>query len=45
VFKTLLSKDNLDKHKITFLLQYVLFTRQVLKLKELYFAIMARTNV
>ena len=44
VFKTLLSKDNSDKHETLFLLQCVLFTRQALKPEELYFAMMAVTN-
>ena len=45
VFETLLSKDNPDKHETIFLLQCVLFTKRALKLEELYFAMMAATNV
>ncbi|KAH8704305.1 hypothetical protein GQ44DRAFT_778212 [Phaeosphaeriaceae sp. PMI808] len=44
VFKTLLSKDNQDKHETVCLLQYVLFARRALKPEELYFAMVARTN-
>ena len=45
VFETLLSKGNIDKHETIFLLQCVLSTKRALKPEELYFAMMAATNV
>ncbi|KAL6692964.1 ankyrin repeat-containing domain protein [Trichoderma pleuroticola] len=45
VFLTLLSKDNPRKQETLFMLQLVLFTRRLLKPKELYFAALAEMKV
>lgn len=44
LFRTLLSKDSPDKHETILMLQWVLFTRRLLRPEELYFAMMAGTN-
>jgi ankyrin repeat protein len=44
VFETLLSKDSPDKHETILMLQWVLFTRRLLRPEELYFAMIAGTN-
>ncbi|KAK4062361.1 hypothetical protein Trihar35433_9182 [Trichoderma harzianum] len=45
VFLTLLSKDNPRKQETLFMLQFVLFTRKLLKPSELYFATLAEMEV
>jgi hypothetical protein len=44
MFGTLLSFDNPDKHETLLMLQCVLFTRRLLRLEELHFAMKAGTN-
>jgi ankyrin repeat protein len=44
VFGTLLGKDSPDKHETLLMLQWVLFSRRLLKPEELYFAMMAGTD-
>lgn len=45
VFLTLLSKDNRRKQETLFMLQFVLFTRRLLKPEELYFATLAEMKI
>lgn len=45
VFLTLLGKDNPRKQESLFMLQFVLFTRRLLKPEELYFATLAEMKI
>ena len=44
VFRTLLEKDNQNKHETILMLQWMLFAKRLLKPEELYFAVLAGTE-